>query len=299
MKNIYKLTLIIIVIFSVNVNSQIGIGTAVPNSSTLVDVVSNDKGFLGPQIPLLSRTDKTTIPNPVNGLLVYNTTTLNGNENTVLTPGYYYWKDTSWQKFVTKVNGNVTTNGVIKDYLGYTADGIHNTTDVRVDGVAYTGIGCKQWTQAEGGNGHWYCAYSHGNISWQNAFNLGKSKKGYLVTILSTDEWKWVRRNLVDQTTGYNLRENIWIGYNKVDFKGNPTEFVWITGEKSKYLWTNTPETDSFFNGGEPNNFNGEEGCTHILGIGTHSERLWNDLRCDGTNNYGGSFNRTIIEFNQ
>ena len=299
MKNIYKLTFITFIFFSINVYSQIGIGTNTPHASTLIDVVSTDKGFLGPQVSLVSRTDRATIQNPVDGLLVYNTRSLNGNVDTVLSPGYYFWKGTSWQPFVTKVIGNVTTNGVIKDYLGYTADGTRNSTNTTVDGFAMTGRGCKQWTVAEGGNGHWYCAFTHSNVGWQTSFNLGKQKKGYIVTILSNAEWNWIKTNIIAETTGYNLRENIWIGYNKVDFKGNPTDFAWVTGEKSKYVWTNSPSTESNFNGGEPNNSNGEEGCVHIIGLGTNANRNWNDLKCDGTNNYGGSFSSTIIEFNQ
>lgn len=45
--------------------SQIGIGTITPNTSTILDIESTDKGIL---IPRVSRSD---ITNPANGLLIY------------------------------------------------------------------------------------------------------------------------------------------------------------------------------------------------------------------------------------
>jgi hypothetical protein len=50
---------------------SVGIGTTVPSASAQLDVASNNKGFL---LPLLSQSERIAIPNPANGLFVYDTT---------------------------------------------------------------------------------------------------------------------------------------------------------------------------------------------------------------------------------
>ncbi|MES2774286.1 MAG: hypothetical protein V4722_08885 [Bacteroidota bacterium] len=53
--------------------NSIGIGTASPNASAVLDVSSASKGVLLPRINLTSTIDPVTIPSPANGLLVFNT----------------------------------------------------------------------------------------------------------------------------------------------------------------------------------------------------------------------------------
>ncbi|GEN70897.1 hypothetical protein CLA01_09690 [Chryseobacterium lathyri] len=57
---------------SVSLFSQVGINTTTPNPSSILDIVSTNKGLLIPRVSLTGNTDVTTIPNPANGLLVYN-----------------------------------------------------------------------------------------------------------------------------------------------------------------------------------------------------------------------------------
>lgn len=61
-----------------------------PDPSAMLDVLSSNKGILIPRVALTGLTDVTTIPNPANSLLVYNTGTTN------LSKGYYYW-DGAWK----------------------------------------------------------------------------------------------------------------------------------------------------------------------------------------------------------
>lgn len=66
-------------LFFCAVNAQVGIGTPTPSASSILDINVNSlpangkKGLLLPQVALKSTTDLTTIPNPANGLMVYNT----------------------------------------------------------------------------------------------------------------------------------------------------------------------------------------------------------------------------------
>lgn len=280
--------------------AQIGIGTNTPDPSTMLDVVSADKGFIAPNIALESRTDNQTIEDPADGLLIYNTTTLVGDENINLKPGYYYWLIDSWIPHKNSEYIEITTNGKLRNYLSYEPNGIHNPSNFSFEGKVFNGLGCKQWSVASGGNGHWYCAYRHSaGFNWQTAFNAARSRGGYLATFTSLLEWQWVKTNIIDNSSGYNLYNSIWIGYNKVNFSGNPTEFTWITGEKSKVNWSNNSTTEHAFDDDEPNNQGNDEGCVHVLSLSESSIRKWNDIECTSSNRFdwAGPYSDLIIEF--
>lgn len=272
---------------------QIGVGTNSPSESAMVDLVSTEKGFSGAHIGLKSVTDKETIPNPADGLLVYNTST-----TTDLQPGYYVWIVNKWVSAQPSLNLKVTTNGQLIDYLGYEPSGAAPTslTNFSSDGITFTALGCKKWS----GNNHSYCAYKGSRpFNWQEAFNAAKSQKGYLVTFTSNAEWEWALTNVIKSSSGYNLSSSIWIGYNKVDFSGNDTEFTWITGEKSKTNWE-TLTTEHNFNGSEPNNTDEKEGCVHVINASYNSDRKWNDIPCEsGSTGWSNPWEHLIIEFDR
>ncbi|MGG5600421.1 hypothetical protein ACPDHJ_11560, partial [Myroides sp. C8-3] len=102
--------------------AQVGIGTGTPNLSAQLEISSDNRGVLIPQVPLKGASDTKTIENGnVESLLVYNTTT-----NNELQPGYYYWKDASWHRLLTDLDrkewelpGNksfVVEDGLLKLY---------------------------------------------------------------------------------------------------------------------------------------------------------------------------------------
>lgn len=322
-KSIYILTLVFISISKVTFG-QVAIGTTTPHPSAVLDVVATNKGFLAPQIALISKNDIGTINNPEEGILVYNTT-----NNAQMTPGYYYWDGTAWQSTGIGNRTNIVSDGVIPSILGYLPDGTGTsaTTSITVDGITFTKTGCKQWS----GNGHYYCGYrsgadgatTNGGVNWGTAYNVGKQLKGYLVTITSLAEWNWIVTNILNSSTGYNFNNNIWIGNSKainMSFAPNnqpapgiPIEFLWITGEESKYLWSNTTTVEQNFAdnasiANEPNNYNNGEGCTHIWSnqssFPSALKRKWNDAPCTITSFYPGNLtaeqramNQLVIEF--
>ncbi|HQV65016.1 MAG TPA: hypothetical protein PKZ56_02190 [Candidatus Paceibacterota bacterium] len=61
----------------------------------------NNKAMVPNQVSLTSTTDATTVtPSPPTGGLVYNLSTT-GSGTTAVTPGYYYWTGSRWDRFVT------------------------------------------------------------------------------------------------------------------------------------------------------------------------------------------------------
>ncbi len=276
-----------------------GIGTQTPHPSTSLDIVSKDRGFLGPHIALKSRKDNITIPNPAEGLLVFNTTTLDGDKDVFLKPSYYFWSNGEWHASQQGEILKVTTNGILQSYLPYEANGVHREDKITHNGIDYEPKGCLQWTAGEGGNGHWYCAYvaSVQNPSWQEVYNTAESVGGYLATFTTLKEWEWVKKNIVEpDDVTKKLTNSIWIGYNKVNFSGNGVEFTWITGEESQITWGSKSTTEHFFNTGEPNNQNQNEGCVHIIAKANNSERKWNDIPCANPG-WANPYNHVIIEF--
>ena len=72
--------------------------------SGLLDVASADKGILIPRVALVRTTQELPVTNPKgSGLedstLVYNTATAND-----VTPGFYYWEDGRWYRFLSNID---------------------------------------------------------------------------------------------------------------------------------------------------------------------------------------------------
>ncbi len=82
---------------------NVGIGTATPDSSAIVDMSTNNKGVLIPRIQLKGTTDKTTIANPATGLLVYNIANneVEGNGDPVRANIYYSWSGSYWDPMMS------------------------------------------------------------------------------------------------------------------------------------------------------------------------------------------------------
>ena len=97
-------------IFNNNTGS-VGIGTSLPNSSALLDLNSTNKGVLFPQISIDSLKDVTSIANPANGLIVYNTTQPGARND--MARGYYYYSTNAatWVRLADNLNDNPFQNG--------------------------------------------------------------------------------------------------------------------------------------------------------------------------------------------
>ena len=76
--------------------AQIGIGTAAPDSSAILDIKSQTKGLL---IPRMSASQRNMIPSPVKGLMVFD------NDSTC----FYYFDGIIWQP--VKGSGCWVNNG--------------------------------------------------------------------------------------------------------------------------------------------------------------------------------------------
>ena len=106
------------------VYAQQGFGTNAPDRSAAVDIVSTKRGLLIPRISLTGTNDATTVNNPHNSLLVYNTNTSASGPDQV-TPGFYYYEVTGggnhgagkWVKFVSSETEKTTSVSSANDRL--------------------------------------------------------------------------------------------------------------------------------------------------------------------------------------
>jgi uncharacterized protein (TIGR02145 family) len=96
MKKIFFLMLMLLMLSTASMNAQVLIGLGEePDGSAVLELNSANLGFLLPRVALQSTTDKTTIPNPVAGLTVYNIATA-GTGATAVIPGIYVFTGTAW-----------------------------------------------------------------------------------------------------------------------------------------------------------------------------------------------------------
>jgi hypothetical protein len=98
----YSILFILFLLLSGVINNAEAQGVAInnngaaPNSSAMLEVTASDKGILIPRVTLTGTTDDSTIQEPALSLLVYNTATTED-----VTPGFYYWSGTKWQRLAT------------------------------------------------------------------------------------------------------------------------------------------------------------------------------------------------------
>ena len=294
-----KVVFLFFVSLSFGLQAQVGFGTSTPDADAILELQASDKALLLPRVALTGTSDIITVPNPVAGMMVYNTATTTTSGTAVQANNIYLFDGIRWKQVVDNNRLQSATAGFNESILGYTpvksADKATITT--APGGATVTLLGCK----TNPANGHVYCAYQLSTgTNFYNTFNLAKQIGGYLVTMTSHDERIWVNTNIVSSGTGYNLNSNIWIGYNKVAEPGNVVEFRWVTDEQWKIDWTTSPNAtpENWFGAGEPNNGGGSEGSCHIYG--NTITKYWNDLNGSLTQDGGGiPFRHVIIEFNE
>ncbi|NTW31702.1 MAG: tail fiber domain-containing protein [Bacteroidetes bacterium] len=127
---------------------------AAADNSAMLDISSTNQGIRIPRVKLLSTTDLTTIQNPVNSLLVYDS--LPAGDITVA--GYYYWDTTAtpdhWTKLATGANWQLTGNAgttAETNFIGTTDNKdfvfkTNNTEWARITSGGNVGIGATSPT---------------------------------------------------------------------------------------------------------------------------------------------------------
>lgn len=123
---------------------NVGIGTTAPDASARLDVTSTNQGFLPPRIALTAKNVATPVATPATGLMVYNTATAGTAPNNV-TPGYYYWDGTRWNRFIdgprflsVESTSSITNNSSWQIIPGTSITGTWNTGDIVV--IQYSGV---------------------------------------------------------------------------------------------------------------------------------------------------------------
>ncbi|MDR6159757.1 hypothetical protein QF023_003273 [Chryseobacterium sp. SLBN-27] len=121
-------------------NGQVGLGTAAPDASALLDITSANKGILIPRVGLMSSTDQVTIPSPAVGLLVYNT-----GAGSLTYKGFVFWNGTEWRQ----IDDKTTINPAI---TGLNCNSASVSPAAFTSGTPYTGILTVYYSGGNGGS---------------------------------------------------------------------------------------------------------------------------------------------------
>lgn len=129
-------TLLICIMQGIALFAQVGIGTNMPDPSSVLTISSNEQGLL---IPRMEQSERDNINSPATGLLVYQTNN---------SPGFYYFDGNNWITFGSlgwSLTGNAGTTSSV-NYAG-TSDnqdliiGRQNTEAIRILANGNVGIG--------------------------------------------------------------------------------------------------------------------------------------------------------------
>ncbi|WP_052248393.1 hypothetical protein [Chryseobacterium taiwanense] len=80
--------------FTITSTGATGIGTTSPDASSMLDIVSTNKGMLVPRVNLTSSTFQLSAAANATGLLVY-------NSGSTLSQGYYFWNGSEWRALIS------------------------------------------------------------------------------------------------------------------------------------------------------------------------------------------------------
>lgn len=121
MKPIVSTLLLIFVGVALYAQQNMGVGTANPDPSSILDLQANDKGIL---VPRMTTADRNNISAPASGLLVYDTDVKT----------FFYFDGTVWTTFSgTPPGGIIMWSGAVNQIpTGWAlCDGTNNTPDLR------------------------------------------------------------------------------------------------------------------------------------------------------------------------
>ena len=102
-----KLLLLVIVLTHTCVFAQVGIGTTIPDNSSILHVESTNQGVL---VPRLTTVQRNSISNPANGLLIYNKDANKFQYNSG-TSGSPIWSTVTSNPVVSTDSGNLISSG--------------------------------------------------------------------------------------------------------------------------------------------------------------------------------------------
>lgn len=264
-KTTFKVLLVLgIFLIFINIStSQVGIGTTNPALGSMLDIESEDKGILIPRISLTGTDDTTTItPSATEGLLVFNTNTVNSGTTSV-SEGFYYWNGTQWIRLQTDTH-YWKTEGNENATEGFTFLGTTNNRrlDFRTNGLDRFRIP---------GNAYQVHAIANGTnsapfYSWADDPNIGMWRAGADQLALSAGGVEFLRlkegtaNELVVNEGGADVNTRIETSANQY--------MLFIDGGTNRVgINTNTPQTE-----------------LHIAGNG-------NTLRIDELNNSNNVYN--------
>lgn len=149
----YKLNGILLMILCLSclteLMAQVGIGTSTPRGK--LEVSSSTSGLIIPNVALTSTSSASPVTNPqgdllASGTLVWNTAT-NGSGTTAVTPGFYYWNGSSWQRLMNIDNSDWKLVG--NSGSGTSILGTRDNVDLRI----YTNLTERMFIGKSGGIG--------------------------------------------------------------------------------------------------------------------------------------------------
>ena len=190
---------------------NVGVGISLPNAK--LDVTATDAGVLIPRLTLTGTTDGTTVPGATTSELVYNSATVSD-----VTPGYYYWNGTSWERLVIggdiiddrdhdwyEVGTTTPPDDITDDVFTQGLVGIGQTTP---NNLVDLGTGGIQFTNSEIGNTsdetgvlffdeNYYSSGEAGDANFTgNGGGLGVKNEDGWGALISTANMEWLDMDL-------------------------------------------------------------------------------------------------------
>ena len=177
---IYKiiriLSTLILILISYNISfAQIGVQTDNPDASSILDIVSSDKGLLIPRVSLTSNlSSPSPVTSPATGLLIYNS----GNDQQ---HGFYFWTGSIWKMLKPQETSEVqcpssSTDNAIARFDGTSGNIIQNSSVIIDDIGNITGVNnitTAGFTMPTGaGINKVLISDATGNGSWDDAMPL-------------------------------------------------------------------------------------------------------------------------------